>query len=237
MGGFFIFLFFIFTFYKNIFSFSKFTRIYPVCPAAGRLAPGRPAAGRQGLICKNIHKKIVFRSLKDRSPGSEAAGPSGRPAAGRPVQASWFFNIFRWQKELVFHLPAGLIVTGSLLSLSPPSKSAPALLFPRQAQQSNQLAAAALSLLSHACMHTHALAHSTSSSQSSSLMPPVISFSPTPPPAAWAPAPHAMCLLSSRRHLCSSLSRSDQQADETRALPGRERRESVHECACMSVHE
>src|SRR6185436_6778993 len=86
-----------------------------------------------------------------------------------------------------------------------------------------------LSLLSHACMHAHALAHSTSSSQSSSLMPPVISFSPTtPPPAAWAPTPHAMCLLSSRRHLCSSLSRSDQQADETRALPGRERRESVH---------
>ena len=115
--GFFIFLFFIFIFYKNIFSLSKFTRIYPGRPATGRPAPGRPAAGRQGLICKNFLKKIVFRSLKDRSPGSWAAGSPGRPAAGRPVQTSWFFNIFRGREELVFHLPAGLIVTGSLLSL------------------------------------------------------------------------------------------------------------------------
>jgi len=111
------FFIFYFLFYKNIFSFSKFTKIYPGRPAAGRPAPGRPAAGRQGLICKNFRKKIAFRSLKDRSPGSRAAGPLGHPAAGRPVQASWFFNIFRGRKELVFHLPAGLIVTGSLLSL------------------------------------------------------------------------------------------------------------------------
>ena len=88
--GFFIFLFFIFIFYKNIFSFSKFTRIYPDRPAAGRPAPGRPAAGRRGFICKYFRKKIAFRSLKDWSPGSGADGPSGRPAAGRPVQASWF---------------------------------------------------------------------------------------------------------------------------------------------------
>jgi len=107
-----VFLFFIFVFYKNIFLFLKFTEIYPGRPAAGRPAPGRPAAGRQGLIYKNFRKKIAFRSLKDRS-----LGPSGRPAAGRPVQASWFFNIFRGRKELVFYLPAGLIVTGSLLSL------------------------------------------------------------------------------------------------------------------------
>ena len=59
------FLFFVFVFYKNIFSFSKFTEIYP----------RRPAAGRQGLICKNFRKK-TFRSLKDRSPGSRAAGPA-----------------------------------------------------------------------------------------------------------------------------------------------------------------
>src|SRR6185312_11871684 len=74
-GGFYIFIFLIFVFYKNIFSFSKFTRIYPGRPAAGRPGPGRPAAGRQGLICKNFRKKITFRSLKDRSPGSGAAGP------------------------------------------------------------------------------------------------------------------------------------------------------------------
>ena len=73
---FFIFLFFIFVFYKNIFSFSKFTEIYPDRLAAGRPAPDRPAAGRQRLICKNFHKKIIFRSLKDRpGAGSRPAGP------------------------------------------------------------------------------------------------------------------------------------------------------------------
>ena len=40
--------FFIFVFYKNIFSIWKFTGIYPGRPAAGRPGPGRPAAGRQG---------------------------------------------------------------------------------------------------------------------------------------------------------------------------------------------
>ena len=114
----FYFFIFIFVFYKNIFLFLKFTEIYPGRPAAGRPAPGHPAAGRQGLICKNFRKKIAFRSLRDRSPGSRAAGPPGRPAAGRPVHVSWFFNIFRGREELVFHLSAGLIVTGSLLSLS-----------------------------------------------------------------------------------------------------------------------
>ena len=54
--GFFIFLFFVFVFYKNIFSFSKFTKIYP----------GRPAAGRQGLICKKFRKKIAFQTQRSR---------------------------------------------------------------------------------------------------------------------------------------------------------------------------
>ena len=44
--GFFIFLFFNFVFYKNIFLFSKFTEIYPGRSAAGRPGPGHPAAGR-----------------------------------------------------------------------------------------------------------------------------------------------------------------------------------------------
>ena len=43
-----VFLFFIFLFYKNIFSIWKFTGIYPGCSAAGRPGPGRPTAGRQG---------------------------------------------------------------------------------------------------------------------------------------------------------------------------------------------
>ena len=59
LGGFFIFLFFNFVFYKNIFLFSKFAGIYPGCPAAGRLEPGRPAAGRQGLFYKNFRRKFA----------------------------------------------------------------------------------------------------------------------------------------------------------------------------------
>ena len=46
--GFFIFLFFIFVFYKNIFSIWKFIGIYP----------GRLAAGRQGLLCKSFCSNI-----------------------------------------------------------------------------------------------------------------------------------------------------------------------------------
>ena len=72
MRFFFIFIFFNFVFYKNLFLFLKFTRIYP----------GRPAAGRQGLFCKKIRGKFARRSLKDQSPGSRAAGPAAQ--AGHP---------------------------------------------------------------------------------------------------------------------------------------------------------
>ena len=73
--GFFIFIFFISVFYKNIFSSWKFTEIYPGRPAAGRPGPSRPAAGRHGLICKKKREnKIAARSLG-----------TGRPAAGRPA--------------------------------------------------------------------------------------------------------------------------------------------------------
>jgi len=69
-----IFIFFIFIFYKNIFSFPKFTEIYPGRPAAGRPGPGRPAAGRQRLFRKNFRGEFALRPLEDRSPGSGAAG-------------------------------------------------------------------------------------------------------------------------------------------------------------------
>ena len=71
-GSIFIFIFFNFVFYKNIFSFSKFTGIYP----------GRPAAGRQGLFCKNFRGKFARRPLEDRSPGRGAAGPPRPPGSG-----------------------------------------------------------------------------------------------------------------------------------------------------------
>ena len=69
-----VFLFFIFIFYKNIFSIWKFTGIYPGRPAAGRPGPGRPAAGRQGLLCKAFCSNNC----------AEVPG-AGRPAAGRPA--------------------------------------------------------------------------------------------------------------------------------------------------------
>ena len=78
----FIFIFFIFVFYKNIFLFSKFRRIYPGRPAAGGPSPGRPAAGRQGLFCKKFRGKFAPGSLKDRPPGSGAAGPQAARQRG-----------------------------------------------------------------------------------------------------------------------------------------------------------
>ena len=81
--GFFIFLFFNFVFYKNIFSFSKFTEIYPGRPAAGRSAPSRPAAGRQGLFCKSFRGKFARGPLEPGARPLRPPGPSGRPAAGQ----------------------------------------------------------------------------------------------------------------------------------------------------------
>ena len=82
-----VFLFFISVFYKNIFSCSKFTWIYPGRPVAGRPGSGRPAAGRQGLICKKSRQKITPRSLKNRPPGSGAASPPGRQRGGGALAA------------------------------------------------------------------------------------------------------------------------------------------------------
>ena len=59
-----VFLFFIFIFYKNIFSIWKFTEIYL----------GRPVIGRQGLICKKKTKRNCRQVPGDRPPGSGAAG-------------------------------------------------------------------------------------------------------------------------------------------------------------------
>ena len=68
-GAFFIFIFFISIFYKNIFSIWKFTEVYPA----------RPAAGRQGLERKKKEEKKLQTGPWGRSPGSGAAGPPGRP--------------------------------------------------------------------------------------------------------------------------------------------------------------
>ena len=97
--GFFIFLFFISIFYKNIFSICKFTEIYPGRPAAGRPGPGRPAAplpggrdlaarqpGGRGLSAKKDEIKLQTGPW-GRSPGCGAAGPPGPPGCRPPLAA------------------------------------------------------------------------------------------------------------------------------------------------------
>ena len=70
--GFFTFIFFISVFYKNIFSIWNFTKIYLGSRAAGAYPQKKT-------------KKNYRQVSGDRSPGSGAAGPPGRLAAGRPA--------------------------------------------------------------------------------------------------------------------------------------------------------
>ena len=79
--------FFIFVFYKNIFSCSKFIGIYPGRPVAWRPGPGRRAAGAflqkfSMRICAEAPRGPVARqrSGRPRPPGSGATA-SQRPLA------------------------------------------------------------------------------------------------------------------------------------------------------------
>ena len=86
-----VFYFYIFYFHflqKYIFVFEIYRNI-PRPPCCRRPGPGRPAAGRQGLLCKNFCENICVQFPGGRSPGSGAAGP-GRPAAGRPALPSLY---------------------------------------------------------------------------------------------------------------------------------------------------
>ena len=78
--GFFIFYFRFLQ--KYIFTFEIYMNI-PGRPAARRPGPGRPVAGRQGLLCKNFCENICAQV-----PGGQSPGPPGRPAAGRPALAA-----------------------------------------------------------------------------------------------------------------------------------------------------
>ena len=53
-GRFFIFIFFNFDFFKNIFSFSKFTEIYPGCPLPGSRDLVAPLRGGRGFFAKKF---------------------------------------------------------------------------------------------------------------------------------------------------------------------------------------
>ena len=70
-GAFFIFIFFISVFYKNIFLIWKFTEIYPGRPAAGRPGPGCRAAGA------NLQKKETKLQPDPWEPAARLGG--GRP--------------------------------------------------------------------------------------------------------------------------------------------------------------
>ena len=53
-----IFIFYIFIFYKNIFSFSKFTEIYPAAPLPGGRDLVAPLQGGRDFSTKNFVKKL-----------------------------------------------------------------------------------------------------------------------------------------------------------------------------------
>ena len=102
---FFIFIFFNFVFYKNIFSFSTFTEIYPSCLAAGRPAPGRSAAGRQGLFCKSFRGKFARGTLEDRPPGRPLRPPGSGATSSHKlyIRVGWYphpsFTSLKFQKK------------------------------------------------------------------------------------------------------------------------------------------
>ena len=83
-GGGFLYLYFLFSFFTKIyFRVRNLHEYIPATPLPG----GRDLAARQpgcrGLSAKKTRQKIASRSLENRPPGSWAASPPGRPAAGR----------------------------------------------------------------------------------------------------------------------------------------------------------
>ena len=91
---FFIFIFFIFVSYKNIFLFLKFIGIYP----------GRPAAGRQGNFCRKAPGGPVARQRGGRPPrppgsGAAASPPNKGVAAPTPSFASLKIQKKRKERE------------------------------------------------------------------------------------------------------------------------------------------
>ena len=81
----FLFFYFLFLFFKKYIFDLEIYRNIPGRPAARRPGPGGPAAG---AYLKKSSQKIAPRSLEDRPPGSGAASPPGRPAAGRRALAA-----------------------------------------------------------------------------------------------------------------------------------------------------
>src|SRR6185503_2147985 len=75
-GGFFIFLFFIFVFYKNI--FSAVGSWSPRCGAAGAFVQKLLHTGPWGPVARQ-------RGCRPPRPSGRGAAGPGRPAAGRPA--------------------------------------------------------------------------------------------------------------------------------------------------------
>ena len=88
-GGFFTFIFFIFVFYKNIFSILQFTVLYPY----------RPQGGGRDLFLnkKNYLRGRSWQESAAPLPGGRppAATPlGGRGAAGSPAKLLWPLDVF-----------------------------------------------------------------------------------------------------------------------------------------------
>ena len=97
---FFIFIFLKIIFYRNIFSVSQFTGLYPYCPAGGGRGPtaclrgGRPPAGCRGLYVIKIC--VLSHGCPYRPAGGRQAPPNIKAEAPPAFAAN---NIHRGQKE------------------------------------------------------------------------------------------------------------------------------------------
>ena len=84
----FLFLYFLFLFFKKIYFYfrnlQEYTLAVPLPGGRDLVAPLRGGKGFSAKISRKFVKIFAEKPLEDRSPGSGAAGPPGRPAAGRP---------------------------------------------------------------------------------------------------------------------------------------------------------
>ena len=84
--SFFIFIFLFSFFTKIYFHFQNLQEYTPAAPLPGGRDLVAPLRGGRGFSAKIYAEK----PLEDRSPDSGAAGPPGRPAAGRPAASPLF---------------------------------------------------------------------------------------------------------------------------------------------------
>ena len=82
------FIFFISVFLQKYIFDLEIYRNIPRPPRCRAARTWSPRCGAAGLFCKNFRGEFALKPLNDRSPDSGAAGPPGRPAAGRQAPAA-----------------------------------------------------------------------------------------------------------------------------------------------------